>query len=321
MYLRLNTNSTCNLNCKHCYYKEKVGFDWKVMNINNTYNIINQAQNIWKNNLNIVIMWWWEPFLYRHIFELLDFLSIKKIPTSITTNALLLDNILINKLKKYNVLLNISLEWNKEYNDYIRWNWTFNTVVKNINNLIKNSIDYSINFTLTKNNIISIPFLIKLFSPTAKYITFSRYIPYFEDKSIIPLNKEDYLVIEKILDKYKNNKLRYRQESFLSLKNNWKNNYTFNVSDLKSLYILPDLSIYPAWNLIDYKLGNLKDNTLIEILNNWKLEDLYNPEKLNWTYCNTCTYKYNCSWDRWVAYFYSKNFWWDDIQCPYYDKK
>lgn len=317
MYLRINTNSSCNISCKHCYYKEKVWFDWKTLKLNDAKQIIEQAYCIWWTKLNIVIMWWWEPLLYFDLLELIKYINKKNIPISITTNWLLLTDELLKEFKKYNVLLNISLEGNKKYNDFIRWKWTFQHLIKNISKVINYQIRYSINFVLTKNNILQIPFIIKLFNDTSEYITFSRYIPYIENKELQPLEKKDYLVIDKILDKYKNKKLKYRQENFLNNKDS-KKDFLFNVNELKSLYILPDLRVFPAWNLLDYELWNLEKLSLKEILLNWKYEKLINPDNLNWNFCKTCIKKYNCWWDRWVAHFYTWNIWWDDPQCPFY---
>lgn len=319
MYLRLNTNNTCNLNCIHCYYKSKVGFDWQFLLLNEAKNIIEQAHRIYKNNLFVVLMWWGEPFLYKYLFEILDYLSKLDIPSSITTNWTLLDKEYLRKLKKFNTLLNISIEGNKKYNDLIRGIWTFDKILENVFNCIDLWIRFSINFTLTKENIFQIPFLVKKFSKNAEYITFSRYIPYIENKNMHSLSQKDYLILQKILDRYKKNKLKFRQEKFLNRNlNNFVNTFDFNPKNLKSLYILPNKTVYPAWNLIDYKLWNLEQTSLWNILNNGKLEKLYNPENLNWKFCSKCKYKYSCIGDRGVAYFYTWNFWWDDIQCPYY---
>jgi radical SAM protein with 4Fe4S-binding SPASM domain len=100
-----------------------------------------------------------------------------------------------------------------------------------------------------------------------------------------------------------------------------KKTYDFDIKKIKSLYILPDWWVYPAWNLINYKIWNINENSLLKILNNKRLESLYNPDNLNGSFCNKCKYKYNCSWDRWVALFYTDNIFWDDIQCPFYKNK
>lgn len=318
MYLRLNTNSTCNIDCIHCYYKEKVWFDGKTLSLEDAQDIIYQAYDIYKEDLYVILMGWWEPLLYKDLILLLQFLFEKNISTSLTTNGLLLNENVLQQIKSLGVLLNISFEWTQIYNDLVRGEWVFKKVLKNILLCWQMWVRFSINFTLTKNNIIDIPYIVKLFWETSEYITFSRYIPYIKNDSIHPLSKQDYLLIERLLDKYKNKKLRYRQESFLKEKIVWKQEYIFDLKKLKSLYILPDQTVYPAWNLIDYKLWDLRTHSLLEILKNEKIKSLYNPEKLTGNYCSKCKYKYTCSWDRWTAYFYTWDFWWDDIQCPFY---
>ncbi len=317
MILRLNTNSSCNLDCIHCYYKDKVWFDGKTMSLDDAKNILIQAKNIYWDNLRVVFMWWGEPLLYKYLFELLVFAKDLSIEMAITTNWLLLDYEKILKLKKLWVDIILSLEWDKIYNDKVRWIWVFDKLNNIINILEKENIKFVINFTASKNNILQIPFLVNKFASKTSIITFSRYIPYI--KSFIkPLSDKDYLILEKISAKYMQKGFFPRQEQFFFRNKKIESEYKFDIKKLKSLYILPDKSVYPSWNLMDYKLGDLNNNNLIDILNNWKIENLYNPENLNWEKCSKCKYKYNCSGDRWVAYFYTWNFWWDDVQCPYF---
>lgn len=317
MILRLNTNSSCNLDCIHCYYKTKVWFDWSYMNYEDAKNILIQAKEIFWDTLKVVFMWWWEPLLYNKLFDLLEFAKINNIKSAITTNWILLNDTKIQKLKSFWTEIIISIEWNEEYNDSVRGIWISLKLNKILNKLKEEKLFFWINFTLSKNNILQIPYLVAKYTKLTNFITFSRFIPY--TKSFIkPLSNKDYMLLETILTKYKNIWLKFRQEKFF--KKNIKKDYIFDIKNLHSLYILPNKTIYPAWNLIDYKLWDLNNDTLINILNNWKLEKLYNPENLRWEKCSKCDYKYSCSWDRGIAYFYTWDFWWDDIQCPYFLK-
>lgn len=151
-------------------------------------------------------------------------------------------------------------------------------------------------------------------------ISFSRYIPYAGGDVIEPLSPEDYLALEKKLSEFGNRGFRHRQETFLGiLDKESKHGSSFDLRKLKSLYVLPDGKAYPAWNLLDYELGDLTKNTLEEIVRNGKLERLYDPDNLRGPKCSRCPKKKACLGDRGVAYFYTGDFWGDDVQCPYYE--
>jgi hypothetical protein len=63
-------------------------------------------------------------------------------------------------------------------------------------------------------------------------------------------------LVQKLLEKYQKNDFIPRQEQFLKIYNDniLTQKKDFSIHDLSSLYILPDMSIYPSWNLLDYKL-------------------------------------------------------------------
>ncbi len=319
MNFRLNILSSCNLRCKHCYYENKVWFDDQEMSLEDAKKVVDEAYKVYWDNLHIVVMWWWEPFMYKYLFELLEYIRLeKKVTCAITSNMTLANREKLSRLAELWVHIHASIEWNEEYNDYVRWKWVFRKVINNMQLARELWVRVSINMTLNRFNIKYIPYVIKLFTPISDYFTFSRYIPYFKDDKIKELLPNDYRLVQRLLAKYKKDDFVPRQEQFLKID---KDNIStkkkdFSIYDLRSLYILPDMTIYPSWNLIDYKLGDLREDSLENILNNWKAEDLFNPDNLKGL-CGKCKYRYNCGWDRWVAYFYTWDFFWDDIQCPF----
>ena len=87
-----------------------------------------------------------------------------------------------------------------------------------------------------------------------EYMTFSRYIPYIKTDILKPLSPHDYTIVDKIIEKYSDKKFRFRQERFLSKKATIKTDFTYDIQSIRSLYILPNKKVFPAWNLTDYEL-------------------------------------------------------------------
>jgi hypothetical protein len=87
-----------------------------------------------------------------------------------------------------------------------------------------------------------------------EYLTFSRYIPYIKTDILQALSPHDYTVVDKIIEKYSDKKFRFRQERFLSKKATTRTDFIYDIQSVRSLYILPNQKVFPAWNLTDYEL-------------------------------------------------------------------
>ena len=147
----------CNLNCRHCF---NGGIrDGKLLTIETWKQIIDQLVDM---KVFFVKITGGEPFLYPQLFELLHYLDSKQLNYIIYTNGLKInDN--IDKIKdlKNLLMLRVSLEGTKEYNDYIRGMGNFDKVISVLKILDIYGINYSINYTINKDNYIVLPDLEK----------------------------------------------------------------------------------------------------------------------------------------------------------------
>ena len=150
----------CNLNCRHCF---NGGIrDGKLLTIETWKQIIDQLVDM---KVFFVKITGGEPFLYPQLFELLHYLDSKQLNYIIYTNGLKInDN--IDKIKdlKNLLMLRVSLEGTKEYNDYIRGMGNFDKVISVLKILDIYGINYSINYTINKDNYIVLPDLEKYIS-------------------------------------------------------------------------------------------------------------------------------------------------------------
>lgn len=156
----LELTNKCNLNCRHCFNGEIR--DEKILTIETWKRIIDQLVDM---KVFFVKITGGEPFLYPQLFELLHYLDSKQLNYIIYTNGLKIKNN-IEKIKnlKHLLMLRVSLEGTKEYNDYIRGKGNFDKVISVLKILDLYGINYSINYTISKENYTVLPDLEKYIS-------------------------------------------------------------------------------------------------------------------------------------------------------------
>jgi len=147
--VELNILEQCNLRCKHCSlpnYDEIMSFE----RIKEILSILNENKVF---ELNIT---GGEVFLHPDILKIIDLACGKyNFATSIVTNATLLTDDILRRIKKYNNLLGflVSLEGVGEDNDKIRGAGVFKKVNQSIKKLKKFNFHVEISCTINAQNI------------------------------------------------------------------------------------------------------------------------------------------------------------------------
>ncbi len=174
--VELQTNTTCNLRCKHCCqadYKDIM----PLKKIRAIFGILNKAM------VFEMILVGGEIFLHPDVKKIVD-LSCKKyqFSTLIVTNGTLFNKSLINYFSKFkdNLAFLVSLEGMDETNDFIRGKGVFAKVDKNLRILKKAGFHIEISATINNFNInyyqdlidycqsLKIPLNFNLFKPFKK---------------------------------------------------------------------------------------------------------------------------------------------------------
>lgn len=122
----------CNLNCPFCHrYKEKID-KYDVEKLQETMKLLK------KNRIKNVIISGGEPLLHENLFTIMDDLSKNGFELDLCTNATLLNDKLIYKLKKYVTEISVSIDgFNEKRHDKFRaTEGSFCLTVKNIKKLI-----------------------------------------------------------------------------------------------------------------------------------------------------------------------------------------
>lgn len=141
----------CNLECKHCFQGSSPLKEANFPSLEKLKLLCDELDRLDVTNLKIS---GGEPLIYPQIDLFLEYLSKKRFQKSILTNALLLNDKLIDIVRGNNFRFGISLDGaTKENHEFLRGKNTFDRTINNILKLRKNNIYFSITSTIYKNNI------------------------------------------------------------------------------------------------------------------------------------------------------------------------
>lgn len=156
--LYLDITNKCNLNCKHCLNSAS-SIGKTQLGVSTINKIIQQAKLL---HVKKIKLGGGEPLIHPDIIEILRLLGDNNYLISLTTNGLLLNNELIEKLKEFNVSLSLSLETSKSTHEALRGKNTYDKTLEIASTLASNKIDFWIESMLLPNNLEEFESQIKL---------------------------------------------------------------------------------------------------------------------------------------------------------------
>jgi radical SAM protein with 4Fe4S-binding SPASM domain len=172
MALDVYLTSACNLRCKYCFKLDRE--DAPQIPLDDISAILKAAYG---QHNRYVSFSGGEPFIYRQIFEVLDFAHDLGYWINILTHGGLLDLTRIERLKKYwRLRVRVSLDGpDRKTHDLLRGAGTFDTTISKIDALVENGINVGIGVTVSEHNLDSVENILQLCID--KGITFVRCIP------------------------------------------------------------------------------------------------------------------------------------------------
>ncbi len=287
-HLILAPTFACNMQCKHCYLPDhnpeylsedialKLADDWNdiVLKEKGKYNGIFHIKG-------------GEPFVIPYFWKLVDkVVSKKTLQLMITTNGTFSNEDTISKLVSANNELDgnltiiVSLDGaTEESNSKLRGKGHFQKALKFLEKLQQNEINYYLNCVLHKGNIDELQDYIVLAKKyNAAQLNFLNFIP--RENAI---NIEDWQVPHlRIYESFAKIYLQGDKQtkklltgSLPEIKINEKEGCIATSKECVAgykglLYILPDGNVFTCPNVVfsDNKLGNVKENSLQEIIDN-----------------------------------------------------
>ena len=318
-------SSNCNMKCKYCFYEDvsdnRSVCSFGKMNNFVVDNIIDKVINYFKENVEINFCFQGgEPTLasieyFEYFIEQVN--KYKKeyhnVNYSIQTNGLIIDDKWVKLFKENNFLVGVSLDGFKTNHDSIRIDkfddHTFDKIIKNINLLRFNEVDFNILTVLTKG-LSKHPMKLFEFYKRSEF----RFIQIIPCMPSLNNNKEmdEYAISPKdfcefyksFFDVWFN---EYQKDNYISvgLFDNiipmYANIHPTTCGMLGKCsfqYVVEsDGSVYPCdfYVLDEYKIGNICEDTLVDLAKNKLVMKFIEENKRTCNLCEKCEFKLICN--------------------------
>lgn len=331
-----NMTYKCNLKCLHCYINASPQGD-DGLTKDEAINLVDQMAEI---KIPLLIMSGGEPLMRRDFFEIAKYASKRGLKLALSTNGTLISKKVAEELKEIGFLyIGISLDSPyPEFHDKFRGvEGAFDLTVKGIKNAIEAGLNVGLRFTITSRNIDQIDdYILLALNLGVKRITFYHISASGRGKELKDwmYTPEQYRkLMDKLIEYAKELKGKIEIETTLApfdgiyiakilakdekeLEDYLKFVENSGGCGRKMISIYPNGDVYPCQFIDFYKLGNVREKPLKEIIQN--IPDFFvNTDKYLTGKCATCEYKTYCKGgDRARAYYWSGNIYGDDPLCP-----
>ena len=147
----LEITQLCNCKCVHCYEGNTHFSSKQLLTVDDWKSVIDQLCCL---GVKRVVVIGGEPCLYNYIETIVEYVSSKKIDTTIFTNGTCISNNLKEIILKQNIKMKFSLYGHCEnvHDKITNLPGSFNKLVNNIEYFLKNDIDVTVAVVLMKEN-------------------------------------------------------------------------------------------------------------------------------------------------------------------------
>jgi len=150
--LWIYTNYDCNLRCTYCVAKSSPNTPRRAFGLENVKRLVDEAVDL---GFKEVYLTGGEPFILKEIYEMIAYAS-EKIPTTVLTNAMILNGPRLEKLcavANENLILQVSLDGgNPEDHDAYRGKGSWVKTVEGIKTLLDRNLQVKLSTTETPAN-------------------------------------------------------------------------------------------------------------------------------------------------------------------------
>ncbi len=282
--VNIEITEKCNLRCVHCYEGQQHFCSSDVLSLEQWKNVINQLSS---EKTNTLVVLGGEPCCYDYAVEILNYASNLFPEVVFITNATLIDDKLLDTLVKAKIKVKISIYGhNSQTHDGITGvKGSFDKLNKNIVKLLECKVNLSLSIIIMREN--------------------EQYID-----DIIAFAKSlgaDIKKIEIIREVYGGNQLLHFPKTkkaldyaFQKKPNFWTNEDVFirniyaNTCWYGKITIKENGDVIPCGFERNFIYGNVKDNSINEIINNEKTSSRWYLSYDKIEVCKDCEYRYCC---------------------------
>ena len=310
--LILRMTNKCNLNCKYCYDKENHNSleDENKEIIDNMDIIVENIVKVLSNpyTINNIIFHGGEPLIIKgEIYEKLILKILEYRPNtkfSIQTNGTLLNEEHIKIFKKYNVHIGISLDgYNENTNEnriFKNGINSFNSIMKNIEKLRKNKMNYGIIMGISKQLLGNEEEVYKFIYNNDLKCNIRPIFLNCGDNSIVITNKEYAQFFENLFEIWiKDEKVKLKQiteiyeEFYKCLNEEFVVKRCSCIENCFIKFICMDLNgnLYVCnrnYNIKNFYYGNIKNVTIEEVIRQMREFMFKRKEYIYKSKCNKC---------------------------------
>ena len=297
------TTLRCNAKCKHCGSRAGENVNTKdeltTEEIEQTFKTISEKYDASKILINVT---GGEPLLRKDLFDVMKYATELGFNWGITTNGMLIDDDIIDKMKSTKLAtMSISIDGLEESHDKFRGiQGSYKKIINNIEKLRKNKFLHCFQVTTVVNKL-NIGELEKIYEVMKELEVDSWRVVNMDpigranDNSNLALNKDDYkYLIEFIKNKRKDSKfdITYGCSHYLGMnyEKELRNNMFFCMTGFTTASILYNGDIFVCPNVERRKeliQGNVKQDDFIEVWEN-KFEWFRKLDKLKSKNCEKC---------------------------------
>jgi len=331
-----NITKRCNLRCVHCYIDAGEA-EANELTTKEALDVVDQMAEV---GVPLILFTGGEPLVRHDFFEIAQYARDRGIKLVLSTNGTLITPEVAKRLKEVGVVyVGVSLDSiSADFHDRFRGvQGSFAAALTGIRNAIEAGLDVGLRFVVTAKNIHEVGEYVDFAASLGvRRITFyhlsaaGRAQKLSEDWWYTPEQYKRF--IETLITKARQYAGKLEIETTLAPYDGVYIALTVGNGDVKYLEfvestggcgrkivsIYPNGDVYPCQFIDFYKLGNVREKRLRDILRPEALEPFVNTDRyLRGPKCSTCRFKRYCKGgDRTRAYYLTGDMFGDDPLCP-----
>ena len=267
----------CNLRCVHCLSDSGKAAE-KELSHGECLRLIDQLTALKVFQVNIG---GGEPFIRPDFLELLEYSHEKGLVTCVSTNGMLVDAAMAERLSNLNMLyLQVSLDGaTEDVNDAIRGQGTFNRILKAMDCLASRGVRFSINSVLTRTNFSQLETLRKMAGEYGAELRVSRFRPSGRGKECKSSLGPTAAQLEAFAEWLNEHDLIRTGDSFFCLTSDNRREKGLDMCGAAKMTccISPDGDVYPCAFLQEepFRAGNIRETSFKEIWDNASVFNIF----------------------------------------------